>query len=438
MAVAALAIGSTGAPDRRRIVAHRRHHREPYRALVNTYCLSCHNSKSKAGGLALDAINTQDLGAHSESWEKVVRKLRARQMPPPGSRRPDEATRVSALSALEASLDSAAATAPNPGRTDTFRRLNRTEYHNAIRDLLALEVDAAALLPSDSASYGFDNITVGNLSPTLLESYVSAAEKISQLAVGRPSLSPGGSTVRIRPDVTQEMHLDGLPIGTRGGARVSHEFPANGEYDITIRLSRDRNEHIEGLLEPHDIELLVDGERVQLFTVAPPSLTTGQSSADSASHATLDSHMKIRVPVTAGPHVLGVTFPKKPSLLLETARQPYEAHFNYYRHPRLQPAVYEISIIGPYNPASARRSVSEGGRHSQPAPRLHMRAADRRMREDDSLDAHEARLPSARGRCRSEKAARAVCDREGREWIRGGHRDGIVRGAGESRVPVPN
>ena len=111
-----------------------------------------------------------------------------------------------------------AVAAPNPGRTDTFRRLNRTEYRNAIRDLLALDIDAAALLPSDSASYGFDNITVGNLSPTLLESYVAAAEKISQLAVGRPSLSPGGSTVRLRPDLTQETHLDGLPIGTRGGA----------------------------------------------------------------------------------------------------------------------------------------------------------------------------------------------------------------------------
>src|SRR5688572_9480672 len=324
-----------------------------YRTLVSTYCISCHNNKSKAGGLALDEINTQDLAAHSESWEKVVRKLRARQMPPPGSRRPDEATRVTALSALEASLDSAAAAAPNPGRTDTFRRLNRTEYHNAIRDLLALEIDAAALLPSDSASYGFDNVTVGNLSPTLLESYVSAAEKISQVAVGRPSLSPGGSTVRLRPDVTQEGHIDGLPIGTRGGARVSHEFPVNGEYEITIRLSRDRNEHIEGLLEPHEVELLLDGERVRLFTVAPPSLGTGQSSSDSASHATLDSHLKIRVPVAAGPHTLGVTFPKKPSLLLETARQPYEAHFNYYRHPRIQPAVYEVSIIGPYNPAGA-------------------------------------------------------------------------------------
>ena len=352
IAAGMLAAGFVGAPSARQEPVRAPSSADaPYRVVVKTYCLSCHNSKSKAGGLELTAINTQDLRDHSEVWEKVARKLRARQMPPPGSRRPDEATHTAALTALEASLDSLAVTDPNPGRTDTFRRLNRTEYRNAIRDLLAVEIDAAALLPSDSASYGFDNITVGNLSPTLLESYVSAAEKISQLVVGRPSLSPGGSTVRLRPDLTQEGHIEGLPIGTRGGALVSHEFPVNGEYEITIRLSRDRNEHIEGLLEPHDVELLLDGERVRLFSIAPVSPATGQSSSDSASHATLDSHLKIRVPVTAGPHKVGVTFPKKPSLLLETARQPYEAHFNYYRHPRLTPAVYEISIIGPYNPA---------------------------------------------------------------------------------------
>jgi mono/diheme cytochrome c family protein len=354
MAAGILAVGLVGAPSARQEPVRAPASADaPYRAVVNTYCLSCHNSKSKAGGLELTAINTQDIRDHSEVWEKVARKLRARQMPPPGSRRPDDATHAAALSALEASLDNLAVTNPNPGRTDTFRRLNRTEYRNAIRDLLAIEIDAASLLPSDSASYGFDNITVGNLSPTLLESYVTAAEKISQLVVGRPSLSPGGSTVRLRPDLTQEGHIEGLPIGTRGGALVTHEFPVNGDYEITIRLSRDRNEHIEGLFEPHEVELLLDGERVRLFNVAPPSLGTGQSSADSASHATLDSHLKIRVPVAAGPHSVGVTFPKKPSLLLETARQPYEAHFNYYRHPRIQPAVYEISIIGPYNPAGA-------------------------------------------------------------------------------------
>ncbi len=325
----------------------------PYRAVVSTYCLSCHNTKTKAGGLALDTINTQDIAAHQEAWEKVVRKLRARQMPPQGARQPDEAAHTAALASLEAALDSVSARTPNPGRTDTFRRLNRTEYRNAIRDLLAIEIDTAALLPSDSSSYGFDNVTVGNLSPTLLESYVSAAEKISQLAIGRPSLSVGGSTVRIKPDITQEKHIEGLPIGTRGGALIPHVFPVNGEYEITIRLARDRNEHIEGLYDRHDIELLLDGEQVRVFTIEPLPLTQDQSSSDSPSHENLDNHLKVRLPVTAGPHTLGVTFPKKPTLLLETGRQPYEAHFNYYRHPRLQPAVYEISIVGPYNPAGA-------------------------------------------------------------------------------------
>ena len=186
------------------------------------------------------------------------------------------------------------ASAPNPGRTDTFRRLNRTEYRNAIRDLLALDLDVAPLLPSDSASFGFDNVTVGNLSPTLLESYVSAAEKISQLAVGRPGLSVGGMTIRTRPDITQEGHIEGLPIGTRGGALVSHEFPMNGEYEITIRLARDRNEHIEGLLEPHEIELLVDGERVRLFTIEPIPASQGVAASDAPSHENLDSHLKVR------------------------------------------------------------------------------------------------------------------------------------------------
>ena len=220
MAAGALAVGFAGAPGAQQKsdpASSPNPSDAPYRALVSSYCLSCHNAKSKAGALELDAINAQPLGDHWESWEKVVRKLRARQMPPIGSRRPDEAAYVSALQSLEASLDRVAGVSPNPGRTDTFRRLNRTEYRNAIRDLLALDVDVASLLPSDSASFGFDNVTVGNLSPTLLESYVGAAEKISRLAIGRPSLSLGGSTVRIRPDITQENHLAGLPMGTRGG-----------------------------------------------------------------------------------------------------------------------------------------------------------------------------------------------------------------------------
>jgi mono/diheme cytochrome c family protein len=354
-AAALFAVGLAGHPDAQQAVTTPAAPSAdvPYRALVNTYCLSCHNSKTKAGALALDAINNGDLNDHWETWEKVVRKLRAHQMPPPGARQPDDAARGTALASLQASLDRLSAATPNPGRTDTFRRLNRTEYHNAIRDLLALDFDAAAVLPSDSSSYGFDNVTVGNLSPTLLESYVSAAEKISRLAVGGPSLSPGGATVRLRPDLTQEQHIEGLPVGTRGGALVPHTFPLDGEYEITIRLTRDRNENIEGLTEPHQLDLLLDGERLKLFTVEPAPVKEEELAKYQPSHDTLDSHLKIRVPVTAGPHTLGVTFAKKPSLLLETARQPYEAHFNYYRHPRITPAVYEISIVGPYNAVGA-------------------------------------------------------------------------------------
>ena len=315
----------------------------PHLALVEEYCVTCHDQEEKKGGLALDLISA-DVAEHQDEWEKVVRKLRARQMPPVGRKeRPDDATYDATVGYLETALDRAAAAHPNPGRTATIRRLTRTEYQNAIRDLLALRVDVGTLLPADESSYGFDNVTVGDLSPTLLDRYISAAEKISRAAVGRPSRSPGGETIRMPPDLTQETHLEGLPIGTRGGAVVDYTFPMDGEYEIQIRLMRDRDEHIEGLTEPHDLELLLDKARVQLFTVKPPEREP--------EHASVDQHLKLRIPVQAGPHALGVTFLKKPSLLPETSRQPYQARFNYYRHPRIQPAIYSISIVGPYGPA---------------------------------------------------------------------------------------
>ncbi|MGH9204131.1 MAG: DUF1587 domain-containing protein, partial [Vicinamibacterales bacterium] len=227
-------------------------------SVIAKYCVACHNDRRKTGGLTLDAVVAHEASERPDVWEKVLRKIRARQMPPVGIPRPDEATYEAVIASLETSLDRAAAAAPNPGRTATLRRLTRTEYQNAIRDLLALEVDVASLLPSDESSYGFDNVTVGDLSPTLLDRYISAAEKISRLAVGRPSRSPGGETIRIPADLTQEGHLEGLPVGTRGGALVRYTFPLDGEYEIQVRLARDRNEHVEGLSESHDLELLLD------------------------------------------------------------------------------------------------------------------------------------------------------------------------------------
>ena len=313
----------------------------PVKSVVNQYCVSCHDAEVKKGGLDLERISGDGVTQHSEDWEKVIRKMRARQMPPVGKERPTDKTFDEVVGKLSSSLDRAAAKHPNPGRTETFRRLNRTEYQNAIRDLLALDIDAAALLPKDDASHGFDNVTVGELSPTLLNRYISAAEKISRLAVGAPYRKPGGDTFRLRPDLTQEEHVEGLPPGTRGGTLLKHTFPRDGEYEIQIRLTRDRNEEIEGLREPHEVVVLLDRKQVQAFTVAPPK--------GNRDFEKVDAHLKVRVPVTAGPHQLGVTFLKNPSSLLENRRQPYLARYNMHRHPRLAPAIYQVSINGPYD-----------------------------------------------------------------------------------------
>jgi len=321
----------------------------PQATLVEEYCLSCHDKDHEKGGLVLETIATQEVPQHAEVWEKVVRKLRARLMPPVGKERPDEATYDAVIKSLETSLDRAAAAHPDPGRTATIRRLTRTEYQNAVRDLLAVDIDVTPLLPADESSYGFDNVTVGDLSPTLLDRYVSAAEKISRVAIGRPSRSPGGETIRVPADLTQEEHIDGLPIGTRGGALVRYTFPMDGEYEIQVRLTRDRDEHVEGLSEAHDVELLLDRDRIALLTVKPPVRAAGVPDTEQPSHAKVDQHLKVRIAVPAGPHAVGVTFPKKPSELLETPRQPYQTHFNSYRHPRIQPAIYSVSIIGPYD-----------------------------------------------------------------------------------------
>jgi hypothetical protein len=312
----------------------------PERAVVNQYCVGCHSAKVKAGALALDTIAAENVSQHTDAWEKVVRKLRARYMPPAGLPRPDERTYDAVVASLETSLDAAAAAKPNPGRTDTFRRLNRTEYQNAIRDLLAVELDCAPLLPSDESSHGFDNVTVGDLSPTLLERYLSAAQKISRLAIGTPPRAPGGDTITLPPDLTQEEHFDELPLGTRGGTVVHYTFPLDATYEFQLRLQRDRNEHVEGLYGPNGVELMLDGERVRLFTVKPPP--------PGVDHHLVEKDVNVRIPVKAGPHVVSVAFPKEPSALLETERQPYQAHFNMDRHPRIRPAVYSVSITGPY------------------------------------------------------------------------------------------
>src|SRR5262249_47073474 len=289
------------------------------RATIDRYCVGCHNDRTKTAGLSLDTLDVARAGEHAQVWEKVVRKLRGRMMPPPGRPRPDENTYDAVVSDLETLLDRAAAANPNPGRTETFRRLNRTEYQNAIRDLLALDVDVASLLPKDDASFGFDNVSVGGLSPTLLERYLAAAQKISRLAMGSPVRTPGADVVQVPADLTQEDHLDGLPFGTRGGTIVHYTFPVDSVYEVQIRLMRDRNENVEGLTEPHQMELALDGERVEEFTVTPKR---SNQQAQYYTDAEVDKHLKVRLAVKAGPHDIAATFIKKNSALLETELQP--------------------------------------------------------------------------------------------------------------------
>ncbi|MEI8020000.1 MAG: DUF1592 domain-containing protein, partial [Schlesneria sp.] len=309
------------------------------RRFVQSHCLDCHSKGTRKGDLDLDELLAAGIEGNARTWESVVRKLTARQMPPKESPRPTERDFDAAITFLATSLDTVAQKSPNPGRTETFRRLNRSEYQNTIRDLLGLEVDITSLLPADESSHGFDNVTVADLSPSLLNRYISAAQKISRLAVGSAPRASGGEIVRIRPDITQDAHIEGLPIGTRGGALVRYYFPQDGEYEIQVHLMRDRNEAIESLSEPHELEVIMDRERVELFTIKPPPKGTSDQS--------VDANLKSRVKVTAGLHKLGVAFLKKPSSLLETTRQPLNVHYNYYRHPRIGPAVYEISIVGP-------------------------------------------------------------------------------------------
>jgi len=309
---------------------------------LGAYCLDCHSRDLRKGRLNLEAVDPSDPAAHPALWEKVLRKLDHRQMPPLGEARPDEAAYQRTVTALTAQLDAAAHARPDPGRTATFRRLNRTEYQQAIRDLLAVEIDATDLLPNDEPSHGFDNVAVGNLSPTLLDRYVTAAQRIARLAVGRPPKAPAGDTFRVRADVTQEEHVPGLPLGTRGGLLIPYLFPQDGEYEVQVRLQRDRNEQVEGLRRPHEIEVLLDRARVAHATVKPPG-------ADKNAEA-VDQHLRFRLPVPAGRRELAVTFPRSAAPVLETERAPLVSRFNMHRHPRTAPAVFQVTVTGPFDP----------------------------------------------------------------------------------------
>ena len=238
-----------------------------YEGVVRRYCLECHDDAGREADLSLEGVDLAAVASHPVLFEDIARKLRGRQMPPLGGPRPDAATYDGFVAYLERRLDQAALVSPEPGKS-SIHRLNRTEYGNAVRDLLALEVDAAEFLPADDEGYGFDNIAdVLRVSPSLLEQYLAASAKIAALAVGDPDTPAVTAVYRPPQDLAQAVHIEGMPLGTRGGLKIRHNFPLDAEYEFDVFLVRNIVGYMTGLEWAHELEIAVDGERVFLAQV---------------------------------------------------------------------------------------------------------------------------------------------------------------------------
>jgi hypothetical protein len=293
----------------------------------------------------LDKADFNAIGTHSEMWEKVVKKLRAGTMPPAGSPRPDAASYDSAASWLEAKLD---ASIPFSGRA-VLHRLNRAEYANAIRDLLDLDVEINSLLPPDDSAFGFDNVSeMLGVSPALQERYLGAAIKVAALAIGDPEQSPSSQTWRIPQDLSQDQHVEGLPLGTVGGTAVKRNFPLDGTYRLQAKLYRTNLNIMRGLQTPHQVEFTVDGKRVHLATIGGAEDLAALYNAPTDAGDAVDARLQVEVPITAGPHTIGVAFLQnsqfaEPTRLESFVRSSVD-NFDWAGHPHLQ----VLTITGPF------------------------------------------------------------------------------------------
>ena len=330
---------------------------------VRQYCVTCHNDRLRTAELSLDGVDLTEVGAHAETWEKVVSKLRTRTMPPAGRPAPDVETYATLATWLESEIDRYAASHLNPGRTEAFHRLNRAEYANAIRDLLALDVDVAALLPADNIDqYGFDNMAdVLTVSPALMERYLSAARKIGRLAVGEMPLGPATETYKVPILLMQDDRMgDDLPFGSRGGIGVRHNFPADGEYDLEIRLHRNYVNYVRGMGSRHQLQVRLDGTLVRTFTFGGEEPDVTQAPASYAGNQFgdpeweeymlyADANLRVRFEATAGPHVVSVSFVRRftePEGVLQPRQSIFAVAVNEMRDG--DAAVEHMAIGGPY------------------------------------------------------------------------------------------
>jgi mono/diheme cytochrome c family protein len=318
------------------------------RALLDSYCAGCHNARTKAGALALEEYDLDRIGDNPKVWEAVVRKLRGGMMPPPGAPRPDPRTLAAFVSELEAALDREAALRPNPGHV-AVRRLNRTEYGNAIRDLLALEIDPASLLPADDESEGFDNIAgVLKMSPSLLEQYLAASRAISSLAVGDSAETPVRRTFAVRPDLAQDDHIEGLPLGTRGGIVIRHNFPLDAEYDISVVLLRNIVGYVTGLEFAHQLEVTIDGTRVLLAPVGGEEDNRLSDANQALAADRIDARLRTRVAVKAGPRSIGVAFLRRTSAESDEPLQPFTRDLDLQNMNGI-PLIDHVVVAGPFH-----------------------------------------------------------------------------------------
>ena len=324
------------------------------RVFITTYCVTCHNDRLKTGQLSLEKMDFDNIPAGAEVWEKVIRKLRASAMPPQTApKRPDQAMADAFASYLETTIDRAAAAKPNPGQA-TLHRLNRTEYGNAVRDVLGLEIDPTPLLPADDESYGFDNIAdVLKISPSLMQRYMSASWSISRLAVGNPAIVAETATYRAKPDLSQDGHIEGLPLGTRGGMSMRHNFPLDGEYEIRVRLWRATADVIKGLEDVNQLEVSVDGVRTRLITIGGPTDRDLSYENSGKSAEEIDKRLTVRVQVKAGPRTVIATFLKQSDAQADDVLQPYMRTNLDPLGYRGLPAVDRVSVAGPFKPTGA-------------------------------------------------------------------------------------
>jgi hypothetical protein len=341
-------------------------------ATVNKYCVTCHNDRLKTGGLSLAGLDVEHPSAKAETWEKVIRKLRTSAMPPPGAPRPDATTYNALASRLETSIDRDALAAPRPGKLALVHRLSRTEYQNAVRDLLAIdalpkEIDYSLLLPPDNSSSGFDNIAdLLFMSPAIMERYLDAAGKISRLAIGDPAAPVMVNRYRLSAEQWQGARVDELPWGTRGGLAFKSHFPADGEYQIRVQLAQPP-------AEAHQLEITIDGERVQLVTVGASARGRGRGRAATAPGAGSaaansdgtprapqqrtgepdpDRPIEFRVPIKAGPRLVGVTFIGRDEVRDEATLRPR------MRGRGFEPALSFVTVSGPYGAKTPADSPS--------------------------------------------------------------------------------